>query len=116
MQNESRPYPDKHTHRQTDTERQTENNHQNCHEVVTASLLPTVKDGRTDRSTLSIPFSICNIVCPGRQTLSLHPILYVQFQALSQLRQFGFEEAKIKAALVANGNDTEKALDQLMVT
>jgi len=36
--------------------------------------------------------------------------------ALTQLRQFGFEEAKIKAALVASGNDTEKALDQLMVT
>ena len=77
-QNESHPSPDKHTHRQTDTERQTENNHQNCHEVVTASLLPTVKDGRTDRSTLSIPFSICNIVCPGRQilSLSLHLILF----------------------------------------
>ena len=37
-------------------------------------------------------------------------------QALDQLRQFGFEDGKIKAALVASGSDTDKALDQLMVT
>jgi len=37
-------------------------------------------------------------------------------KALDQLRQFGFEDGKIKAALVASGSDTDKALDQLMVT